>query len=157
MTKRPGRPDRRYVAVVGGSSAGDEDCRTAEHVGRALARAQATLVCGGLGGVMEAACRGAKAEGGTTLGILPGEDRDDANPWVDVAVPTGLGEARNALVVGAADALIAVGGEYGTLSEIALALRAGKPVFGIRTWDIPGVEAVDDAAAAVAAVLERLT
>ena len=106
-----------------------------------MARAGAVLVCGGLGGAMEAACRGAKAEGGTTLGILPGTDRSAANPYVDVAVPTGLGEARNALVVRAADALIAVEGGYGTLSEIALALRAGKPVIGLGTWEIDGIVA----------------
>ena len=94
------------------------------------------VVCGGLAGVMEAACRGAKDAGGATLGILPGLDRSDANPYVDVAVPTGLGEARNALVVRAADALIAVGGEWGTLSEIALAMRAGKRVVGLGTWEL---------------------
>jgi uncharacterized protein (TIGR00725 family) len=85
---------------------------------------------------MEAACRGAKAEGGFTLGILPGTDRREANTWVDIAVPTGLGEARNALVVRTADALLAVGGEFGTLSEIALALKVGKPVVGIDTWEL---------------------
>ena len=95
---------------------------------------------------MEAACRGAKAEGGTTLGILPGTDRSAANPYVDVAVPTGLGEARNALVVRAADALIAVAGGYGTLSEIALALRAGKRVIGLGTWEIEGVLRASSAA-----------
>ncbi|MEA2428059.1 MAG: hypothetical protein QOF37_1687 [Thermoleophilaceae bacterium] len=99
------------------------------------------LVCGGLGGVMEAACRGAKAAGGTTVGILPGFDRTDANEYVDVALATGFGEARNALVVRAADALVAVGGEYGTLSEIALAIKAGKPVVGIDTWDLDAVVA----------------
>jgi uncharacterized protein (TIGR00725 family) len=103
-------------------------------VGAGLARAGAILVCGGLGGVMAAACRGAKSAGGTTLGILPGDDRAAANEWVDVAVASGLGEARNALVVRAADALVAVGGEFGTLSEIALALKAGKPVVGLGTW-----------------------
>lgn len=144
---------RLYVAVVGSSAADEDECRTAEDVGRALARAHAVLVCGGLGGVMEAACRGTKAEGGTTVGILPGVDRRAANPWVDIAVPTGMGEARNALVVRAADALIAVGGEYGTLSEIALALKAGKPVVGIGTWDIPGLVRVDSATAAVDALL----
>ena len=111
-------------------------CRIAEAVGRGLARRGAIVVCGGLGGVMEAACRGAKAEGGTTVGILPGLDRDDANPFVDIALPTGLGEARNALVVRAADALVAVAGEFGTLSEIALALRLGTPVVGVRTWEL---------------------
>jgi uncharacterized protein (TIGR00725 family) len=85
---------------------------------------------------MEAACRGAREAGGATLGILPGLDRAEANPWVEVAVPTGLGEARNTLVVRAADALIAVGGEWGTLSEIALALAAGKPVVGVGTWEL---------------------
>lgn len=157
MTETPGDPGPFYVAVVGASAASPDDCRTADEVGQELARAQAILVCGGLGGVMEAACRGAKAEGGRTLGILPGEDRRDANAWVDIAVPTGLGEARNALVVRAADALIAIGGEYGTLSEIALSLRAGKPVIGVRTWDLPGIVRVDDAAAAVATVLDLLT
>jgi uncharacterized protein (TIGR00725 family) len=85
---------------------------------------------------MEAACRGARAEGGMTIGILPGADRRAANPFVDVAVPTGMGEARNALVVLCADALVAVGGEFGTLSEIALALRNGKPVVGLDTWEL---------------------
>ena len=108
----------------------------AERVGRALGERGAVVVCGGLAGVMEAACRGAKDAGGATLGILPGLDRSDANPYVDVAVPTGLGEARNALVVRAADALIAVGGEWGTLSEIALAMRAGKRVVGLGTWEL---------------------
>jgi uncharacterized protein (TIGR00725 family) len=127
-------------------------------VGRGLAARGAVVVCGGLGGVMEAACRGAKEAGGQTVGILPCTDRAAANPFVDTAVPTGLGEARNALVVRAADALIAVGGGYGTLSEIALALKAGKRVVGLDSWDIDGVVAVCDAEAAVAAVLgEALT
>jgi uncharacterized protein (TIGR00725 family) len=107
------------------------------------------VVCGGLGGVMEAACRGAKDAGGTTVGILPGHGRADANPYVDVAIATGLGEARNALVVRAADALIAIGGEYGTLSEIALALKAGKPVVGIESWDLDPIVEARDAADAV--------
>jgi uncharacterized protein (TIGR00725 family) len=107
---------------------------------------------------MEAACRGAKGAGGTTVGILPGTERGEANEFVDVALPTGLGEARNALVVRAADALIAVGGGYGTLSEIALALKAGKRVVGLRSWDIEGVERVDTPEEAVEAVLaEPLT
>jgi uncharacterized protein (TIGR00725 family) len=126
-------------------------------VGRELGERGAIVVCGGLGGVMEAACRGAKASGATTIGILPGADRAAANEFVDVAVATGLGEARNALVVRAADALIAVGGAYGTLSEIALALKAGKRVVGIGSWDIDGVEAVDDPAAAVEAALNGLS
>jgi len=122
-------------------------------VGRQLAERGAVVVCGGLGGVMEAACRGAKEAGGLTVGILPGTDRAAANAFVDVAVPSGLGEARNALVVRAADAVVAVGGGYGTLSEIALALKAGKRVVGLDSWDIEGVHAVADPDAAVAAVL----
>jgi uncharacterized protein (TIGR00725 family) len=144
------------VAVVGPGDAGAGAVDVAERVGRELGRRGAVLVCGGLGGVMEAACRGAKEAGGTTLGILPGSRRADANPHVDVALATGLGEARNALVARAADALVAVAGGYGTLSEIALALKAGKPVVGLGTWAVEGVrpaagpeEAVEAALAAV--------
>lgn len=125
-----------YVAVSGGGDASDAVCQLAEEVGRALARRGAIVVTGGLGGVMEAASRGAKAEGGITVGILPTGDRADVNRWVDVAIPTGMGEARNALVVRAADAVIAVEGGFGTLSEIALALRLGTPVVGLGTWEL---------------------
>jgi uncharacterized protein (TIGR00725 family) len=144
---------RSYVAVVGPGEANPEELAAAERVGAELARRGAIVVCGGLGGVMEAACRGAKGAGGTTVGILPGSDRSAANAHVDVALPTGLGEARNALVVRAADALIAIGGGYGTLSEIALALKAGKRVVGLDSWDIEGVVAAPDPGAAVSAVL----
>jgi uncharacterized protein (TIGR00725 family) len=126
----------------------------AEAVGRELASRGCVVVCGGLGGVMEAACRGAKQAGGTTVGILPGSDRRAANRWVDVALATGLGEARNALVVRAADALVAVGGGFGTLSEIALALKAGKRVVGLDTWR---VEAIVTASSAEEAVEGALT
>ena len=125
-----------YVAVSGGGEADDAACRLAEEVGTELARLGAVVVTGGLGGAMTAACRGAKSGGGTTIGILPSDDRADANAWVDVAVPTGLGEGRNVLVVRAADAVVAVAGEFGTLSEIALALRLGKPVIGLGTWEL---------------------
>jgi uncharacterized protein (TIGR00725 family) len=118
-----------------------------------VAKHGAVLVCGGLGGTMEAACRGARQAGGLTVGILPGSDRSDANAYVDVALPTGLGEARNALVVGTADAVIAIGGGYGTLSEIGLALKAGKRVVGLDTWNIEGVSPADGPEAAVAAAL----
>ena len=128
--------DGLYVTVSGGGEADGEACRLAEQVGLELARRGAVVVTGGLGGAMAAACRGAKEGGGTTIGILPSDDRADANPWVDVAVPTGLGEGRNALVVRAADAVVAVAGEFGTLSEIALALRLGKPVVGLGTWEL---------------------
>jgi uncharacterized protein (TIGR00725 family) len=132
-------PSAPHIAVVGAGRASVEEARAAEAVGRALAEAGAVLVCGGLGGVMEAACRGAKAAGGTTVGLLPGADRTQANDHVDVAIATGLGEARNALIVRAADALIAVGGEYGTLSEVALALKTGKRVVGLGSWDLDPV------------------
>jgi hypothetical protein len=105
-------------------------------VGRLLAEAGAVVVCGGLGGVMEAACRGAAGAGGLTVGILPGDDRAQANAWVRVVIPTGLGELRNGLVVRAAESLIALGGEYGTLSEVALALKLGRPVVGLHTWEL---------------------
>jgi uncharacterized protein (TIGR00725 family) len=138
-----------YLAVVGPGDATAEEERDAEVVGRELALAGAVLVCGGLGGVMAAACRGASEAGGTTVGILPGPDRDAANDWVTVAIPTGLGEIRNGLVIRAADAVIAVGGAYGTLSEIALALKTGVPVVGVASWEIDGVKAVQSADEAV--------
>ena len=143
-----------YVAVVGPGEAGPDERQTAEEVGRRLAQAGAIIVCGGLGGVMAAACRGARAAGGTTVGILPGTDRAEANEWVTIAFPTGLGELRNGLVVRAADVVIAIGGGAGTLSEIGLALKTGVPVLGLRTWEIDGVEALGDAAAAVRRALE---
>ena len=118
------------------------------------------LVCGGLGGVMEAACRGARSRGGETVGLLPGEDREAANGWVRLAIPTGLGEGRNLLVVRAADGVVAVGGGWGTPSEIALALRAGRPVVGLGTWElrrkgepVPGILVAADPRAAVAMAL----
>jgi uncharacterized protein (TIGR00725 family) len=124
------------VAVVGPGESAPQELEAAEEVGRLLAEAGAVVVCGGLGGVMESACRGARSAGGLTLGILPGRDRRDANAFVEVAVPTGLGEARNALVVRSADAVVAIGGAYGTLSEIALALKGGTPVVGLGTWEL---------------------
>ncbi len=122
------------VAVIGSASCDGRVAARAEAVGREIARRGALLVCGGRGGVMEAACRGARAEGGTTIGILPGTDKGEANPYVDLPIVTGLGEARNAIVVRTADAVIAVSGGYGTLSEIGLALKMGRPVVGLGTW-----------------------
>lgn len=155
-------PVAPWIAVVGPSVAGPEELAVAEAVGAAVATAGAVLVCGGLGGVMEAACRGARSSNGETVGLLPGERRDDANGWVRIAVPTGLGEARNALVIRAADAVVAVGGAWGTLSEIALALEAERPVVGIGTWEltrggraVEGIIAVDDAQMAVVEALDR--
>ncbi len=141
--------------MCGPGQATAEEERRAETVGRGLGEAGATVITGGLGGVMAAASRGAAAAGATVVGLLPGRDRASANPWVTVAIATGLGELRNGLVVGAADALVAIGGAYGTLSEVALALKTGVPVIGLHTWPIDGVEAVDTAEAAVRAALER--
>ena len=141
--------------MVGPGEASADELAAAESVGRELARAGAVLVCGGLGGAMEAASRGAHEAGGVAVGILPGTDRSAANPYLDVAIPTGLGEARNALVVRAADALVAVGGGYGTLSEIALALKAGKLVVGLGTWQIDRVVTAETPEQAVAAALAR--
>jgi uncharacterized protein (TIGR00725 family) len=124
------------VAVCGPSLATEEETAWAEEVGRRLAEAGAILVCGGLGGVMDAAARGARQAGGIAVGILPGDSRTGASRHLTVAVPSGMGEARNALVVRAADAVIAIDGEFGTLSEIALALKMGKPVVGLATWDL---------------------
>ena len=145
-----------YVAVVGTGEPSPASEEQAEEVGRLLAAEGAVVVCGGLGGVMAAACRGAKAAGGTTVGILPGGDRSEANAWVDVALPTGMGEARNALVVRAADALVAVAGGYGTLSEVALALRSGRPVVTLSSWDIDGVRPARDPSDAVGQALGGL-
>jgi hypothetical protein len=124
------------IAVVGSGTASDELRALAEEVGREVARQNAVLITGGLGGVMEAASRGAHEEGGVTVGILPGTNSKDANSWVEVPIATGMGQARNVIVVTAAHAIIAVGGEYGTLSEIAHALKTGKPVVGLHTWEL---------------------
>lgn len=125
-----------YVAVIGSASCDSVVAALAREVGREIARRGAVLVCGGRGGVMEAACHGAQEEGGTTVGILPGVHRSEANPYVHVPIVTGLGEARNAIVVRSADAVVAVSGGYGTLSEIGLALKMGRPVVGLGTWDL---------------------
>jgi hypothetical protein len=136
--------------VVGAAAPDQAAAAAAETVGRLVAEAGAVLVCGGLGGVMEAACRGAAGAGGLTVGILPGADRGAANPWVRVAVATGLGELRNGVVVGTADVVVAIAGEYGTLSEIALALKAGRPVVGLGTWGLVRPGGVPLAAVVVA-------
>jgi uncharacterized protein (TIGR00725 family) len=125
-----------YIAVCGPGRANQQEAAWGEEVGRLIAEAGAMLVCGGLGGVMDAAAKGCEAAGGLSIGILPGEGRGAASPHLTASIPTGLGEARNALVVRAADALIAISGEFGTLSEIALALKLGKPVIGLRTWEL---------------------
>jgi uncharacterized protein (TIGR00725 family) len=141
-----------YVAVVGPSDASPDELHAAEEIGAGLARAGAVVVTGGLGGVMEAACRGARSSRGRTVGLLPGDDRDAANGWVEIAIATGMGELRNGLVVRAADALVAVGGGHGTLSEVALALKLGRPVVGLGTWEVHGVEQVSRPEAALARI-----
>src|SRR4051812_20978815 len=147
-----------YVAVVGPGEADAAAERDAEVAGRVLAQHGAVVVCGGLGGVMAAACRGASDAGGLTVGLLPGADRAAANPWVAVAIATGMGELRNGLVVRAADGVVAVGGGFGTLSEIALALKLGRPVVGVGTWNIAApVASVHDGPAAAARILELVT
>ena len=133
------------ISVVGGSTGPPDVMAQAEALGRELARRGCTVVCGGRGGVMEAVCRGARSEGGHTIGILPGTDRDDMNPYVEFPILTGMGYARNVIVALTGEAVIAVDGSYGTLSEIAHALNHGKPVVGLRTW-LLGREGGDDQA-----------
>lgn len=126
-----------WIAVCGpGEGASDEELFAAEEIGAGIAASGAVLVCGGLGGVMEAACRGAKSRRGPTVGLLPGLEREEANGWVDFPVATGMGELRNGLIVRSCDVLVAIGGGPGTLSEIALALKARKPVVGLGSWDL---------------------
>ncbi len=125
-----------FIAVIGGGKCSPEEAHLAEEVGRELAKRGVILICGGLGGVMEAACKGAAAEGGTTIGILPGDSRCTANPYVSIPIVTGMGLARNALVAKSAQAVIAIDGSYGTLSEIAYALINGIPVIGLNTWSL---------------------
>ena len=145
-----------YIGVIGPGEASAAELESAEEVGAGLASLGAVVVTGGLGGVMEAACRGARSRRGRTLGILPGEDREAANGWVEIAVATGLGELRNGLIVRACDALVAVGGGHGTLSEVALALKLGRPVIGLGTWAVHGVDEVTTPAEAVERVAREL-
>jgi uncharacterized protein (TIGR00725 family) len=150
------------IAVCGAGRCDTALAAQAEAVGRGIALAGATLVCGGLGGVMEAACLGARRAGGTTIGILPGADPRTANPHVLIPIATGMGHARNAIIVQTADVVIAIGGEYGTLSEIALARKVGRAVIGLGTWALgqdatgrPHLLAVQTPEEAVAAALAQ--
>ena len=156
------RRNKLTIAVIGGSECCTEEAALAEQVGREIAGRGATLVCGGLGGIMAAACRGANAEGGMTIGILPGSEPTAANKDVKLSVATGLGHARNFMVVQAAQAVIAIGGEYGTLSEIAIALKLHIPVIGLNTWSLVkkgkmdnSIILADDAADAVAEAIKH--
>ena len=127
---------KRFIAVIGSGQCSKSEARLAEEVGCELAKRGAILVCGGLGGIMEAACKGASSEGGITIGILPGDNRQLANPHVQIPIVTGMGYARNIAVVKSAEAVIAICGSYGTLSEIAHALQSGIPVIGLNTWSL---------------------
>jgi uncharacterized protein (TIGR00725 family) len=127
---------QRLIAVIGGENCNREAAALAETVGRELARSGFIVICGGKGGIMEAVCRGAKEAGGTTIGVLPGDDCADANPFVDYAIVTGMGRARNVIIVQSALAVIAVDGEFGTLSEIGHALSLDIPVVGLYTWEL---------------------
>jgi hypothetical protein len=144
------------IAVIGGRKSDKALKKEAEAVGRLIAHKGGVLICGGLHGIMEAAAKGAKSSGGLTVGILPQDHKGDANPYIDLPIATGLGIGRNVIIARTADALIAVGGEYGTLSEIAFGLQMKKPVVGISTWDIKGIVPAENAEDAVAKVFELL-
>ncbi len=140
---------KKVIAVIGAGKAEERILKIAEEVGRLIAKRNAVLICGGLGGVMESAAKGAKEAGGITVGIIPSDKKDQANPYIDIPVATGFGEGRNVIIIRTADAIITVSGGYGTLSEIAFGLKAGKPVIGIESWDIEGVVRADSAEDAV--------
>lgn len=143
-----------YVAVVGPQAATPSEVETAQRLGRLLAQQHCVVICGGLGGVMEAVCRGAQSEGGTTVGLLPGNSRAHGNAYLSVALPTGLGELRNGLVVRSADAVIVVGGSWGTLSEMALAVRTKKPTIVIGGWEVRVPDKPENSELRVAASVE---
>lgn len=150
---------QHLIAVIGPAECEPFVATMAYEVGRGIAGMGAALLCGGRTGVMEAACRGAQESGGVTIGLLPGADRSEGNGHLSIALPTNLGHARNALIAQGADVVIAIGGGYGTLSEIAFALKLGKRVVGLATWEIPGVHAVarpKDALEHAAEVLARM-
>jgi len=143
------------IGVIGAGSCSSEIQKLAETVGRLIAEKGATLVCGGLGGVMEAASRGAKKDGGVTIGILPGNEKSAANQYIDYAIATGIGEARNVIIIKTADAVIALPGKYGTLSEMAFAMKMGKPIVSLSNWDISeDIFKTDDPEEAVARAVE---
>ena len=143
------------IAIIGGHSCSKEIAKIAEEAGKGIAELGATLICGGLGGVMEASCKGAKSAGGKTIGILPGHDKAEANRYVDIPIATGLGYMRNNLVVKNADMVIAIDGKEGTLSEIAFALQMKKPILGLDTWDIPGIIKVKNAQEAISWIKQK--
>lgn len=148
---------KKIVSVIGGRRCNKKVENLAKNLGKNLAKVVDILVCGGLSGVMEAVCQGFKSENGITIGFLPSYNKDDANKYVDIAIPTGLGLARNVLVVKAADVVVALPGEAGTLSEIAYCLQFGIPVISLNSWNIPGVikvKSVEEAVRKVQALLQ---
>jgi uncharacterized protein (TIGR00725 family) len=147
---------KRVIAVIGGRRVKKGLLLMAEDVGRLIAERGAVLLCGGLGGIMEASAKGAKDAGGLTLGVLPQDDKGHANPFIDIPVATGLGIGRNVIIARTADALVAIGGQYGTLSEIAFSLQLKKPVIGIETWDIDGVIRAETPEDAVRKIFDNL-
>jgi uncharacterized protein (TIGR00725 family) len=153
----------KYIGVIGGRICSAKMCELAFRAGRTIAESGAVLVCGGMGGIMECACQGACEAGGVTIGILPMDERKGSNPYLTYSIPTGMGEARNSIVVKSSDALLAIGGNYGTLSEIAFALIHKKPVVGLNTWklvdsegNIPPIYHVEDPKEAVKILLSEL-
>ena len=147
---------KKIVSVIGGRACSKEVEQLALRLGKKLAKVVGILVSGGLGGTMNAVCQGFKAEGGLTIGFLPGYNKEDANKFIDIALPTGLGLARNVLVVKSADVVVALPGEAGTLSEIAYCLQFGIPVISLNSWDIPGVIKVKTVEEAVGKVKKML-
>jgi len=148
---------KTVIGVIGAGDANGEECLTAQEVGSEIAKRKCVLVCGAMGGVMEAACKGAKSEGGLTIGIIPGDSKTQSNPYVDIPVVTAMSHARNVIVVRSSDAIIAIGGSYGTLSEIAFALRLEIPVIGINTWDVsPEIKKAQTPKAAVDMAIELI-
>ena len=140
----------KQIGVIGAGKCDESIAMIAEEVGREIAKRGGILICGGLGGVMQAATHGAKKEDGTTIGILPGNSREDANPYIDIVILSAMGHARNAIIAQSCDALIAIDGEYGTLSEIALSLKMGKTVIVLESkWEIDGTMVAKDAKGAV--------
>jgi uncharacterized protein (TIGR00725 family) len=145
-----------YIGVIGGNSVSKKLYDTAYKAGQEIAKRGGIVVCGGLSGVMEAACKGAREQGGLTIGILPGRDKSTANEFTGVRIACGMGEARNIVIANTADGFVAIDGEYGTLSEIAFALKLGKPVVGMKTYDIKGIVAVNNPVEAVERIFKMV-
>ncbi len=141
---------QKMIGVIGGGQCSSDVENLAEEVGSLIAQREGILICGGLSGVMEAACRGAKKSNGTTIGVLPGDRKSDANPFIDIPIVTAMADARNIIIVRSSDAVIAIDGKYGTLSEISFCLAYNVPVIGLKTWNVdPGIIGANSAKDAV--------